>query len=275
MAFIFCLQIIPLPLKVKTFPDPAKDLIKKMVTTLLQDFECFLISISYIGKNNNQRRQIMNTTKTKLVCLLILSLLISSCGRGVRDYDGNSYKIVKIGNQSWMVENLNVRHFRNGDEIPEAKSPEEWVNLGKEGKPAWCSMQNDSENSKKYGKLYNWYAVNDPRGLAPKGSHVPSDDEWTQLTNFLGGGVIAALQMRTIGFTNNTDQTNQSGFKGLPGGNRINGNFYGFNSFGYWWSTTEFSGSLAWIRLLNYIECDINSLGYEKSNGLSVRCLMN
>jgi uncharacterized protein (TIGR02145 family) len=276
MASIFCLQMIALLMKVKTFPDPGKDLIKTKVITLFRDFELYLISISYIGKHKNQRSQIMNTTKTQLVCLMILSLLISSCGRGIRDHDGNSYKLVKIGNQSWMVENLNVSHFRNGDEIPEAKSPEEWITLGREGKPAWCSMQNDRENDKKYGKLYNWYAVNDPGGLAPKGSHVASDDEWTQLTNFLGGGVIAALQMRTIGFTNKTDQTNQSGFKGLPGGYRTNnGSFYGLSSFGYWWTTTEFSGSHAWIRLLNYIECDINSLGYEKSNGLSVRCLMN
>ena len=218
----------------------------------------------------------MNTTKAQLVCILIVSFLVSSCGRGVRDFDGNSYKIVKIGNQSWMVENLNVSHFRNGDEIPEAKSQEEWISLGNEGKPAWCSMQNDPENGKKYGKLYNWYAVNDPRGLAPRGSHVPSDDEWTQLTNFLGGGVIAALQMRTIGFTNNPNQTYRSGFTGLPGGNRINnGNFYGLSSFGYWWSSTEFDASNAWILLLNYIECDVYSLSYEKLCGLSVRCLMD
>jgi uncharacterized protein (TIGR02145 family) len=219
----------------------------------------------------------MNITKTQLACLLIaLSLLISSCGRGVKDYDGNSYTIVKIGNQKWMVENLNVTHFRNGDIIPEASSPEEWISLGKEGKPAWCSMQNDPDNGKKYGKLYNWYAINDSRGLAPKGSHVPSDDEWTLLTNFLGGGVIAALQMRTIGFTNNPNQTNPSGFNGLPGGNRSdNGTFYGLNSFGYWWSSTEYNISRAWFRLLNYIECDINSLVFDKPYGLSVRCMMD
>jgi uncharacterized protein (TIGR02145 family) len=96
------------------------------------------------------------------------------------------YKSVKIGNQTWMTENLNVERFRNGDLIPQAKTNVEWEKAGKEGKPAWCYYDNDPKNGAKYGKLYNWYAVNDPRGLAPIGWHIPTDTEWTTLDNQLG-----------------------------------------------------------------------------------------
>lgn len=98
-----------------------------------------------------------------------------------------SYKSVEIGAQTWMTENLNVSTFRNGDPIPEAKTNEEWKRAGENKQPAWCYYENDPKNGVKYGKLYNWYAVNDSRGLAPVGYHVPSDAEWTKLTDFLGG----------------------------------------------------------------------------------------
>ena len=95
------------------------------------------------------------------------------------------FKSVKIGNQEWMSDNLNVDHFRNGDIIPEVKSKDDWKEAGKNGQPAWCYYENDPKNGEKYGKFYNWYAVNDPRGLAPEGWHVPSDGEWTEMINFL------------------------------------------------------------------------------------------
>ncbi|MEI6047387.1 MAG: fibrobacter succinogenes major paralogous domain-containing protein [Bacteroidota bacterium] len=217
----------------------------------------------------------MNTIKTLTRCIFLASsLIISSCSGGVKDQDGNSYKTVKIGNQRWMVENLSVSHFRNGDTIPEVRSSEEWKRLGEEGKPAWCTIQNDPENGKKYGKLYNWCAVTDPRGLAPKGWHVPSDEEWTQLTNYLGGGVSAALIMRKVGFAEKGKEADQGSFSALPGGNRIsNGTFYGLDTYGYWWSATEVNASNAWMRLLNYVKCDVNILIYNKINGLSVRCI--
>ena len=218
---------------------------------------------------------IMNTTKILSGCILITaSVIISSCSGGARDRDGNRYKMVKIGKQEWMAENLKVSHFRNGDTIPEAKSAEEWVRFAEKGKPAWCIIQNDPENDKKYGRLYNWYTVNDPRGLAPKGFHVATDDEWRQLTNFLGGGMIAALKMRSTGFADNLNETNQDSFSGLPGGLRANnGTFYGFYSYGYWWSATEFNASDAWVILLNYLICDVKRPVYNKSFGLSVRCI--
>ena len=96
------------------------------------------------------------------------------------------YESERFGNQEWMTRNLDVDRFRNGDLIPHAESNEEWKKAGKNGQPAWCYNDNDPENGKKYGKLYNEYAVNDSRGLATEGWHVPSDDEWTSLVEFLG-----------------------------------------------------------------------------------------
>src|SRR4029078_13418598 len=89
-----------------------------------------------------------------------------------------TYQNIKINDQVWMLENLAVDHFRNGDSIPEAKTVDEWVGSGREGKAAWCYYENNIDSGAKYGKLYNWYAVNHPRGIAPGGWHVPSDSEW-------------------------------------------------------------------------------------------------
>lgn len=215
--------------------------------------------------------------KTKVVIgyfLIVLSIVISSCESKIKDRDGNIYKEVNIGKQKWMAENLTVCHFRNGDTIPEVRSAEDWIKFGEEGKPAWCYEENNPITGKKYGKLYNWYAVNDPRGLAPKGCHVPSDSEWKQFTVFFGGEISSAIQMRTSGLTGKSNRTFESGFSGLPGGNRSsNGTFFGIGSYGYWWSATELNTSKAWIRILDYPHCNLNNVGLSKQYGLSVRCL--
>ncbi len=117
-----------------------------------------------------------------------------------------SYSTVTIGTQKWMTKNLNVDKFRNGDPIPHAKTNEEWKKAGENSQPAWCYYNNDPANAEKYGKLYNWYAVSDPRGLGPKGFHIPTDDEWTTLINFLGGEKLAEKKMRsTRGWKSYTD----------------------------------------------------------------------
>jgi uncharacterized protein (TIGR02145 family) len=219
----------------------------------------------------------MDKIETFLKYLFILSSLIfSSCGGGMIDQDGKSFKSIKIGNQEWMSENLNVSHFRNGDTIPEVRSSGEWKRMGEEGKPAWCFMQNDPEKGKKFGRLYNWYAVNDPRGLAPKGWHVASDDEWTSMINYLGGGVLAALKIRISGFTGNLNSPDENSFSGLPGGCRnSSGEFYGVDNFGYWWSANEFDTANAYLRILNFVVCDINFQNYAKIYGVSIRCMRN
>ena len=109
----------------------------------------------------------------------------------------NAQGDVKIGTQVWTSKNLEVSTFRNGEAIPEAKSKEEWAKAGVNRQPAWCYYDNDPNNGKKYGKLYNWYAVNDSRGLAPKGYYIPSDAEWTVLTDFLGGDGKAGEKMKS------------------------------------------------------------------------------
>jgi uncharacterized protein (TIGR02145 family) len=96
-----------------------------------------------------------------------------------------------------MTRNLDVDRFRNGDLIPHIESDEEWIKAGENGQPAWYYYDNDPEYEKKYGKLYNWYAVNDPRGLASKGWRVPSNEEWTTLINFLGGKEVAGHKMKS------------------------------------------------------------------------------
>ena len=103
---------------------------------------------------------------------------------------------VTIGTQIWTTKNLDVSTFRNGDVIPQASTDEAWKAAGENKQPAWCYYDNDTANASKYGKLYNWYAVNDPRGLAPAGYHIPTDAEWTVLTDYLGGYGIAGKKMK-------------------------------------------------------------------------------
>jgi uncharacterized protein (TIGR02145 family) len=200
--------------------------------------------------------------------------MISSCDNALRDRDGNRYGTVKTGSQEWMAENLSVSRFRNGDVIPEAKSAGEWIKYGKEKKPAWCTEPSNGLNANKYGKLYNWYAVHDPRGLAPRGWHITSDQEWTQLIDFLGGDMLAAYKMRTIGVSPPAAENAQIGFSGLPGGQRNDsGAFFGVGTFGYWWTTNESESSYAVARLLDYLNCSINVLDCNKIYGCSVRCV--
>jgi uncharacterized protein (TIGR02145 family) len=177
---------------------------------------------------------------TILMVTLIFSFSINKSISQVTDYDGNVYKTVKIGTQEWTAENLNVEHYRNGDPIPQVQDKDEWAKLTT---GAWCYYANTSENGKIYGKLYNWYAINDSRGLAPAGWHIPSDAEWTTLTDYLGGTtkekneggikywiievVGGKLKATTLWDSPNTGATNSSGLTAFPGGFRdYNGSYY-------------------------------------------------
>ena len=186
-----------------------------------------------------------------------------------------NYPSVLIGAQYWMEKNLEVTTYRNGDPIPYVTDATAWAALTT---GAWCYYNNDPANGSLYGKLYNWYAVNDPRGLAPTGWHVPTDDEWTTLSTTLGGDAVAGGKMKVAGTTRwttpNTGATNESGFAGLPGGFRsTNGSFYDVGSFGYWWSSTEDYATYAWLRDLLYINGVIDRASGSKRDGFSVRCL--
>jgi uncharacterized protein (TIGR02145 family) len=194
----------------------------------------------------------------------------------------NAQGDVTIGTQIWTSKNLDVSTFRNGEAIPEAKSKEEWAKAYKNKTAAFCYYDYDNKNGKVYGKLYNWYAVNDPRGLAPKGYHIPSDEEWTILTNKLGGEEIAGKKMKSKSgwaksYTKSVNADNSSGFNGLPGGYCDDyGSFGGFNYItknGYFWSSSDINIDLAWNRYLFNGNTSLGRSNNNKSDGFSVRCL--
>ena len=227
------------------------------------------------------KSNIMDNTKIKnMVCLLGL-VLIYQAGFS------QSAEEVKIGEQIWKVHNLNVEKFQNGDAILEVRSDVNWKKANENHQPAWSYYKNKRGNGKKYGKLYNWYAVNDPRGLAPVGWHIPSDTEWTTLTDSLGGEKEAGAKMKSQkGWKDNFNGTNSSGFSGFPGGSRLtseakkilntNSTFKGIGDSSCWWSSTELNASNAWYRLLLIYSCtsgDVSRQDYYKKGGMYVRCL--
>jgi uncharacterized protein (TIGR02145 family) len=215
-----------------------------------------------------------------LSLILITAMFVSSCGGAVSNEPpspkvASTFNEVTIGKQVWMTQNLNVDKFRNGDPIPEAKTQGEWEAYGDAGEAAWCYYDLDPKNGKKYGKLYNWFAVSDPRGLAPQGWHIPSDDEWKGLTDYLGGELKAGAKMKgKSGWRNDGNGTNSSEFSGLPGGNRFFiGTFDGVGYYGYWWSSTETKSIDAWYRALNYSKGSVYRGGSSKTDGFSGRCV--
>ena len=200
--------------------------------------------------------------------------------------DGKIYKTVVIGTQTWLAENLNVDKFRNGDPIPEAKTNEEWLRSCENKQPAWCYYDNEPINGNKYGKLYNWYAVNDPRGLSPKGWHIPTDAEFAILTKYLGDEDEARTKLKcSIGWETfngvSGNGNDSSGFSGHPGGMCNGRNVCGGMGFGgYWWSSSEVDiYNASWLTLfctnlypLTHSFSDIISFGLNnKSFCLSVR----
>lgn len=190
--------------------------------------------------------------------------------------DINNKETVQIGDQIWQTKNLNVDRFQNGDIIRQVLNDDEWEQRTKDGKPAWCYYNNNQENSKKYGKLYNWWAVNDKRGLAPKGYHIPSNLEWMKLINFLGGIMVAGNSLKsTDGWKRNGNGNNESGFNAIPAGKRyIKGGFESFDQ-GYWWSSTESNTYMAWFYLLYFNDGEVIENQAYKDAGMSIRCIKN
>ena len=204
----------------------------------------------------------------------------------VTDIDGNEYQTVTIGDQVWMAENLKVTHYRNGDPISHVTDDGEWAGLTT---GAYCEFDNDSGNVAVHGRMYNWYAVDDSRNIAPAGWHVPTDDEWKQLEMYLGmsqaeaddtgqRGWPVGGELKEAGTTHwsapNTGATNESGFTALPGGYRgLNGLFYNRQSTAYLWSSTESFSGFAWRRLLDHISAYVDRNAGREYYGFSVRCL--
>ena len=207
----------------------------------------------------------------------------------VTDINGNVYPSVNIGAQTWMQKNLNVSKYKNGDIIPQVTNATQWAGLTT---GAWCWYNNDSATyAATYGKLYNWYAVNDPRGLAPEGWHVPSDGEWNKLVKFIDNNsdticgfctqsTIAGGLLKENGTSHwaspNLGATNSSNFWGLPAGlHSDNGGFYFIGINAVWWTSTEYDMTYAKNRVLFNSVAEVHRENGLKSAGLSIRALRN
>jgi uncharacterized protein (TIGR02145 family) len=212
--------------------------------------------------------------KTAITCITALfAIILFSSNENGTDQDRRIFITVKIKNQVWMAENLNIGMYRNGDSIPEIKNPTEWAKL-KTG--AWCYYENKTENGIKYGKLYNWYAVNDSRGLAPRGFHIPSDEEWAQLISNLGEDEAGTKIKAKRGWRQNGNATNASGFGGLPGGYRYSiGSFLYAGNNGCFWSSTESDKNKAWGRTIHSNFSEVGRDDGSEGSGLSIRCIMD
>jgi uncharacterized protein (TIGR02145 family) len=209
------------------------------------------------------------------------------------DIEGNKYQTIKIGNQEWMAENLKVTKYNDGLNIPLVEDNDKWTNIKT---PAYCWYNNDIANKEKYGALYNWYTVNTKK-LAPIGWHIPTNEEWDALQNYLilnkynssrtikKNKIAKSLASKTdwrsstipgtIG--NDLTKNNRSGFSALPGGSRhYDGPFSIQNVYGFWWSATENGAAYAWNRNLFYDFYNFfRSNNYLKSFGFSVRLVMD
>ena len=208
-------------------------------------------------------------------------------------FDGHEYSSISIGNQVWMTENLQTTHYQNGDPIITGLTNNDWATTTS---GAYSIYNDDAANIDSYGLLYNWYAVTDNRNICPAGWHVPSNDEWAILADYLisngygfgGNGIdIGKAMAETSGWNESTitgtvgnDQpgNNISGFSAVPAGFRNTNGLYEYaGSYAFWWSISESSvGSIdALLRFLQYSSDILGNTAYNKHKGLSVRCLMD
>ncbi len=212
----------------------------------------------------------------------VTSPVLGKLGNGVTDIDGNTYKTTIIGTQEWMTENLKVSKYNDGKVIPNITDSSQWSDdtLG-----AWCYYNNDITNNPSYGKLYNWYVIStttnsNKKNICPTGWHVPTDNEWTVLTDYLGGESVAGDKLKaasTLGWSNliNKDATNTSLFTAVPGGYRLNNGFFMIGDNGNWWSSSIDSNRV-WTRDLN-AGFDVVFIRHHPpmQRGLSIRCVKN
>ena len=184
--------------------------------------------------------------------------------------------IIRIGGTEWAVENLGISNYHNGDLIPQVQDAAEWANLHT---GAWCYYENNHENGSIYGKLYNWFAVNDSRGLAPEGWRIPYSSEWEELITFLGGEDGSGGEMKETGTVHwldpNVGATNKSCFSARPGGFRryTKGTFGDICRFGGWWSGTDLDETTAYFCYMQYDAATARCHYRDMRSGLSVRCI--
>jgi len=216
-----------------------------------------------------------------------VAVVLIGCADSSPTIDGHTYKTVKIGDQEWFAENLKTTVYANGDEIPYSRTNESWKNQ-KMGMR--CSYEHDDAMNAKYGQLYNWYAVNDERGLCPSGWHVPSDEDWQDLEVFLGMsradvslegdrgsdelGMGTKLKAKSgWRWNEGGNGTDDFGFSALAGGYRSHvGNWNGEGNYGYFWSSSPLA-IFAWNRALYSGNAEVYRDYLNQQSGFSVRCL--
>ena len=198
----------------------------------------------------------------------------------ILDIDGNTYKTIKIGTQTWMAENLSVSHYRNSDAILSAFDDSLWSTVTSGASAIHPSYEGYEQDI--YGFLYNWYAVNDNRGLAPEGWHIPTIDEWLELIISSGGRELAGNRLKDSSgdywISSDSDTTGENLFMALPGGRRHeSGGYFGASvgSYGFYWASTEDSAPLSDFVQFNYYEPEVGIGHYDKRNGFSIRCVKN
>jgi len=189
------------------------------------------------------------------------------------DIDGNVYKTIKIGNQTWMAENLKTTKFRNGAAILNVSDSAQWST---DLMPAYCIFNNDPANTGVYGLLYNGYAAIDGNNIAPAGWHVPADSEWVTLNTFLGTGAGGKLKATGTTYWNspNTGATNETGFNALGGGNRgAYGQFHNQGVYCFWWAATTTSSTDAYNWVVAYNYNGLYQHSYPMTCGFNIRCV--
>ena len=205
--------------------------------------------------------------KVYFTCLITFALLFCISCRKER---------VRINGQVWMQKNLDVEKFRNGDPIKEAKTDDEWILAAESEQPAWCYFENDPNNGEKFGKLYNWHAVKDPRGLAPEGWRLPTLEDFEFLASNLTENNYGYSLKSTSGWHDEMNGDNSSGFNGKPGGRRnFEGNFSLPGRLAVWWTVDQDQTFNAHCMVLTSLSDGIIISNNKKANGLSVRCIRN
>ncbi len=210
--------------------------------------------------------------KKFIFTLLILVLLSSIAFAQSVEIQGQTYRTVKIGNQTWMAENLNVKTFQNGDTIPVAYDEEEWWLGGSFAMPACADVIFDEDNGRFFGKLYNYLAITDERGIAPAGWRVPTDADWSQLAEALGGSAAATAKLKSTEGWSGNNGTDESGFTAYPIGMiDVEGFFEGFGDAGYWWSITMDEEDFVLNRNLSENRFPFEKAQSHPLNGMAVR----
>jgi uncharacterized protein (TIGR02145 family) len=261
---------------------------EKELSSLNKDKELLLFNISKLENNLVSLKENITQLNSKLSVFKDSIDILKNENKLFLSKQKDYVKEVAIGNQIWSKMNLDVTTYSDGTPIPQVSDPDAWWELET---GAWCYYENDPANGNTYGKLYNWYAVagiynaasaKNPalrKKLAPIDWHVPSEKEWTDLFNFLGGKTEAGGKMKSTDVSlwkkPNTAATNSSGFTGLPGGSRTGGYGFFFNigMDGGWWCSSKLNATGALIRSLNFNNGEASNGSDNKKNGYSVRCI--